>query len=470
MQDTSTLSTGQATSVTSIRALYKALQGNVITESDTGYDQARQVWNAAIDRRPVVITRPSNTQEVVAAVNFAREHNLLVAVRCGGHGLPGFGTADEGLVIDMSLMKGVQVDPENGTARVQGGVIGKELGAAAGPHGLALPLGTVPTTGVTGVLLGGGIGWLTRKYGLSIDHLLSAEVVTADGEVLTASEHENPDLFWALRGGGGNFGVVTQLEVRLRPAGMVVGGMLLHPSEQAGQVLRAYRDYVATAPDELSSMVMFMTVPPIPVVPQALHGRRVMAIGVCYTGDPAKGQAALVPLRAIGQPLLDMVSPMPFGVLQGMGEGGGERGIRHDVRADYLAALSDEAIDTIVSHATQAPGHYTQTHIIHLGGAMARIAPEATAFRHRHAPFLLAILPGWTAPGEGEAYRSWMLEFSKVARPFGTGGVYVNFLGDEGQDRVRAAYGANYERLAEIKKRYDPTNFFRLNQNITPSA
>lgn len=464
------LKTEQKTPTTAIRTLYERLQGNVITTGDSEYDQARKVWNGAIDRHPALIARPSNTAGVVQAVNYAREQGLPLAIRCGGHGMAGFGTVEGGLVIDMSLMKGIEIDPAARTAKVQGGVLGKELGAAAGPHGLALPLGTAPTTGVTGVLLGGGIGWLTRKYGLTLDNLLSAEVVAADGQVLRASETENPDLFWALRGGGGNFGVVTEMEVRLQPAGIILGGLLLYPIDRAAEMLRAYRDFTTTASDAMGSSVMFMTVPPIPVVPAALHGQQVMAIGICYAGDPGEGQATLSSLRAAGEPLLDMIAPMPFGVLQGMGEGAGERGFQHDVRAEHLSELSDTAIDTIARYVLQMPGSLCQAQVIHLGGAMSRVPSDATAFPHRKANFLFAVLPGWTDPASADVHRAWMLDFDRYMKLFACSGVYVNFLSDEGPDRVRAAYGENFERLVELKRKYDPANLFRLNQNIAPDA
>lgn len=451
-----------------ISILRGTLQGSIITPDDEAYDEARQVWNAAIDKHPALIVYPADTAGVVQAVNFARQHNLTVAIRGGKHGLPGFGVAENGLVIDMSNFKRIEVDPVARKARIQGGILGKELGAVASPHGLALPLGQVPTTGVAGVLTGGGIGWLTRQYGLSIDSLLSAEVVTAGGKVLFASETENPDLFWAIRGGGGNFGVVTEMEVELHPAGMIVGGLVLHPIEQAGEVLRFYRDFIASAPEALSTTVIFMNVPPIPMIPEALHGRKAIAVGVCYIGDLGEGQQVVAPLRAFGQPLMDMVSPMPFGVLQSLGEAGGHLGLQHDIRSGYLQELSDGAIDTIARHTQNLPVPLGQVNIIHLGGAMSRVATDATAFPHRDARFIYNIVPSWMTPAETESTRAWMLDFAADLRPFSSG-VYVNFLGDEGADRVREAYGSNYDRLAALKRKYDPTNFFRLNQNIPPA-
>ncbi|MEO8287477.1 MAG: FAD-binding oxidoreductase [Chloroflexota bacterium] len=451
-----------------IRALSEKLHGAVYTPGDAEYEAARLVWNADINRHPALIVRPADATGVAAAVTFARENELPLAVRGGGHSLPGYGACDGGVLLDLSALKGIEVDPAARVARVQGGVLGRELGKATLPHGLALPLGQVPATGVAGVLLGGGIGWLTRMYGLSCDHLLSAEVVTADGQIITASASEHPDLFWALRGGGGNFGIVTSMEVKLQPAGMILGGMIIHPMTQAADFLRFYRDFAANAPDELATTLMFVSIPPIPVIPAHLHGQPAVMTGVCYAGDIEEGQKVLAPLRAFGTPLVDMIAPMPFGVLQGMGEAGGELGLRHDIRSGYLQELSDEAIDTIVDSVFEMPRPFSATHIMHLGGAMSRVAPDATAFPARDARFLYNILPIWQDASQADASRSWMNAFDDRLQPFTHGGVYVNFLGDEGPERVRAAYGPNYDWLATVKQQYDPTNLFHINYNIEP--
>ncbi len=452
-----------------VNAFQASLQGDVIRPGDATYETARQVWNALIDRHPALIVRPANADEVAAAVKFARAHRLRVAVRGGAHGVAGHAVCDGGLVIDMSKLKAISVDEAERTATLQGGVLGRELGQATTPHGLALPLGQVPATGVTGVLLGGGLGWLTRPYGLSSDHLLSAEVVDAEGEFLIASETSNTDLFWALRGGGGgNFGIVTEMTVRLAPVSMVLGGFAFYPIEQTADVLRFYRDFAASAPDLLTVSAMFMPLPPAPGIPAEFQGKPSVSINICYVGALPDGEKAIVPLRAFGKPLAAQFGPMPFSVLQSMGEPGAALGLQRDVRGMYLAGLSDQAIDVIAEYTARMPPPITQVQIMHLGGAMARVAPDATAFAYRNYPYLLVLLPGWQGAEAAPAHRAWADGFQKAMASESAAGAYVNFMNNDSPDGVRAAYGANYERLVAIKQKYDPTNFFRNNFNIAP--
>jgi FAD/FMN-containing dehydrogenase len=369
----------------------------------------------------------------------------------------------------MSGMRKITVDPAARVARVEAGARWKDLEAATGPHGLATPAGTCPTTGVAGVALGGGVGWLTRHYGLSIDNLLAVDIVTADGVLRHASATENADLFWAVRGGGGNFGVVTALEMRLYPVTMLFGGMIGYPVAQAGEVLRFYREFAATAPDAFGSIVMFMTAPPLPFVPPALHGQPVITIAVAYSGDLEEGARVLAPLRAFGAPAVDTVGPVPYAVMQAVGEPAGELGVQHYIKSGYLDTLSDAAIDTIVAYAAAMPGPMTALHLNQLGGAMRRVPAGATAFGRRTAQFIVNAMPTWVDPAQAAAHRAWADNFLAAMAPVLGEGVYVNFLDAESPERVRAAYGANWDRLRAVKRRYDPTNFFRQNQNIPPA-
>jgi FAD/FMN-containing dehydrogenase len=452
-----------------IHALETELTGTLVRPTDTAYDTARQIWNARFNRRPALVVRPAGPEDVVRAVRFAKEQELPLAVRGGGHSLAGLGVVDDGLVLDMSGMRKITVDPAARVARVEAGARWKDLEAATGPHGLATPAGTCPTTGVAGVALGGGVGWLTRHYGLSIDNLLAVDIVTADGVLRHASATENVDLFWAVRGGGGNFGVVTALEMRLYPVTMLFGGMIGYPVAQAGEVLRFYREFAATAPDAFGSIVMFMTAPPLPFVPPALHGQPVIVISVAYSGDLEEGARVLAPLRAFGAPAVDTVGPVPYAVMQAIGEPAGELGVQHYIKSGYLDTLSDAAIDTIVAYAAAMPGPMTALHLNQLGGAMRRVPAGATAFGRRTAQFIVNAMPTWVDPAQAATHRAWADNFLAAMAPVLGEGVYVNFLDTESPERVRAAYGANWDRLRAVKRRYDPTNFFRQNQNIPPA-
>jgi FAD/FMN-containing dehydrogenase len=453
-------------------AFARALHGRLVRPEDAGYDSARKVWNGLIDRRPAMIAQCADEADVVAAVNFAREQKLLVAVRGGGHNVAGFGTCDGGIVIDLSGMKGITVDLKARTARAQGGLTWGELDAATQAHGLATTGGLVTTTGIGGFTLGGGIGWLMRKHGLTIDNLLEVEMVTADGGRLTASAKERPDLFWAVRGGGGNFGVVTAFTYRLHPVGPnVYGGAAFYPIAQARDLLRFYRDWVRTLPDELTTLVVFLTAPPFPFIPQPLHGTPMIAVALCYAGPVDKGESVVKPLRDFAAPAVDVVGPMPYVALQGMFDPGAPKGVLSYWKTEYLKELSDQAVDTLVAHAGKMGAPFSQLHIHHVEGAVSRVSADSTAFGRRDAPFILNAIGMCMDPAQTDSQIAWARAVAQAVQPYGTGAQYINFLGDEGETRVKAAYGEEkYARLARLKKQYDPTNLFRLNQNIRPAA
>jgi FAD/FMN-containing dehydrogenase len=448
-------------------------QGQPITAGHAEYDTARAVWNGAIDRRPRLIARCRGTADVVAAVRFARTHDLEIAVRGGGHNVAGTAVCDDGIVIDLSAMRAVRVDPDRRTARVQGGALWADVDHAAQAHGLATTGGIVSHTGVAGLTLGGGIGWLMRKHGLTVDNLLAADVVTADGELLTASADQHPDLFWALRGGGGNFGVVTSFEFRLHPVGPeVLAGPILWDAGDTGEVLRFYRDFVRDAPDELGTVVRFGAAPPLPVIPGALHWRPVILVGACYSGAVGDGEEALRPLRAFGRPLLDLVAPRPYVSHQSAIDSTVPHGWHYYWKSTYLPELRDDLIDVIAGHAFGCSSPRSYVAMFHLGGAVGRVPEAATAFGHRQAAHAITLDGVWRA-GEEYAGRdtAWTRGFFAALDRYRQG-VYVNFLGaDEDPGRIRDAYGtAVYDRLVEIKTRYDPDNVFHHNQNIRPRS
>jgi FAD/FMN-containing dehydrogenase len=445
---------------TTIEALRTSLRGELLRPGDDGYGAARMVHNGMIDKHPALIARCAGAADVMRSVAFAREHHLLVSVRGGGHNVTGNAVSDGGLMIDLVPMKGLQIDPANRTARCQAGLTWAEVNHDAQIFDLAATGGFVGTTGVAGLTLGGGLGWLLRKHGLACDNLLSADVVTADGQFLTANEEQNADLFWGLRGGGGNFGVVTSFEFRLHPAGMVLAGPVIHPIARGAEVLRFYRDFAATAPEELTSGALFATLPDVgPVV----------AIGFVYTGSIADGEAAVQALREFGSPVADAVQLMPYSAAQTMVDAFWPRGLQNYWKSTFLTELSDEAIDTFVTHFAMVPSPQTVAVLEHFGGAMRRIAPEASAFPHRQLDYDFLITSMWTDPAEAERNIAWTREFWDALQPFTPAAVYVNYLGVEGEERVRAAYGANYDRLVALKNQYDPTNLFRLNQNVPPT-
>jgi FAD/FMN-containing dehydrogenase len=460
----------QSSEVDALHELNSRFRGEVIPPGDPGYDAARRVWNAMIDKRPSVIARPRDAADVATAVDFACQHGLPVAVRCGGHSVAGKGVCDDGLLIDLSLMKGVRIDPERRTARARGGVLWGEYDRETQAFGLASPGGRVTTTGIGGFTLGGGYGWLSPRYGLACDNLISAEVVTADGRVLTASESENADLFWGLRGGGGNFGVVTSYEFRLHPVGpTLVGGMLIHPLEQAGEVLRAYRDYVDEGPDELSTAFALFPAPPEPFIPDHLQGRTVLGIIACHCGDLEDGDRAVRPLRELGPPAVDLVGPMPYTDLQALLDPTAPPGWRWYNTGEHLSGLSDQAIDVLTRHAPKGLAPLTQIVVFRHGGAVSRIGEDATAFSNRDPAYLLHPLAAWLEPADDDRHIAWLRELARDMEPFTTGGVYLNFS-PEGDDHLLDGYGPRkYARLVALKEKYDPANLFRFNHNVRPS-
>jgi FAD/FMN-containing dehydrogenase len=442
----------------------------VLSPGDPGYDDTRRVWNGAIDRRPALIVRARNAEDVSWAVRHSREHSLEIAVRGGGHSAAGHSVTEGGVMIDLSPMKRVEVDPATRTVRVDPGVLLGELDRATQEHGLAVPAGTVSHTGVAGLTLGGGIGWLMRKHGLTIDNLLEVELVTAEGDVVRASDDDEPELFWGIRGAGANFGVVTEFVFRAHPVGpLVAAGPRLYPLEQAPDVLARLRAAQDDLHPELGLSAVLLTVPPAPHFPAELHGRQVLAIAPCWAGDPDEAADAIAPLAELGEPVLDAFGPMPYVALQSMLDQTAPHGLHQRNFAEHLDALSDGAIDALVerfAHVTHPMAHVVLTL---LGGAVERVAPEATAFPHRNGDWVAWVIGMWHPQEDGAAHETWIRSVRDALRPFASGGVYVNALGDEPGDRVRAAYGGNWPRLVELKRAWDPENVFRLNANVDPS-
>jgi FAD/FMN-containing dehydrogenase len=453
----------------SLEQLRARFRGQIIQPGDTGYDDARRVYNGMIDKRPRVIARCVDEADVIAAVEHGRESNLLTAIRGGGHNGGGLGICDDGLVVDLSRMRGIRVDPSARTVRVQGGCTGGDMDHATHAFGMATPGGTVSTTGVAGLTLGGGIGHLTRPYGLAIDNLLSVDIVLADGRFVTASEKENADLFWAVRGGGGNFGVVTSFLFRLHPVTMVSAGPTFWPIEQTPEVMKAYGEFIRQAPEDVSGFFAFLTVPPVPLFPAELHGKTMCAVVWCSTAAPEKAEKVTRTMRAVGKPALDHVGPLPFPALQSLFDPLLPPGLQWYWRADFLKDLSDAAIAKHLEHASKVPSGLSQVHIYPIDGAAHRVSKSETAFSYRDANFALVIVGVDPDPANRDAITQWCKEYYDALHPYSAGGAYVNFMMDEGQDRVKASFRENYDRLARVKKQYDPTNFFRVNQNIRPS-
>ncbi len=451
--------------------LEQGLRGELIRPSDEGYDEARAIWNGAHDRRPALIVRCAGVADVMRAVEFARSENLLVAVRGGGHSLPGFSTCDGGVVVDLSAMTAVRVDPARQTAIAQGGCTWADFDHETQAFGLAVTGGLVSTTGIAGFTLGGGIGWLLRRHGLTCDSLVSADVVTADGELVTANRTEHPDLFWALRGGGGNFGVVTSLEYELHPVGpMVVAGAVFYAGADAVRVLRGWRDLTAAMPDELSTVANILVAPPVPFLPEAVHGTMVVALLGVHAGSVEDGMQAVQSLRTLAEPVADLLGPMPYTAMQSLLDPLWTEGAQNYFTAALLTQLSDEAIDTLLAQhaAGRAPVH--ELHLHHGGGAMARVPAGATAFAHRDAAYVLNVIARSTEPAGFAEHADWARAAHRAMEPWSTGGAYVNFTSEPGQDKVQASYPpGTYARLVAVKDRYDPTNIFRLNQNVQPS-
>ncbi|MEA3413352.1 MAG: FAD-binding oxidoreductase [Pseudomonadota bacterium] len=455
----------------SIEAFEATVRGPVLRPESPGYDEVREIWNAMIDRRPGLITRCAGAADVMHAVRFAREHGLLVSVRGAGHNIAGNAISDGGLLIDLSEMKSVRVDTATKSVRVEPGVTLGELDHETQAFGLAVPVGINSTTGVAGLTLGGGFGWISRRYGMTIDNLLSADVVTAEGELRHVSANENSDLFWGIRGGGGNFGVVTSFEFQAHEVGpMVTAGLIFHPLEAAGSVLKAWREFAAEAPDELTVWVVLREAPPLPDLPVHVHGTGVIAIAALYAGDPADGEKVLAPIRAFGDPIADLIGPAPFAGFQSAFDPLLTPGARNYWKSHDFIEISDELIGHVLDYADRLPSGECEIFIAQVGGAMGRVPAEATAYTHREANFVMNVHTRWRDATQDQECIDWAREFFDKTAPHATGGVYVNFMTQDEGGRIGEAYGANYDRLVKLKKRYDPDNMFRLNQNIAPDG
>ena len=446
-----------------VNALAKSFGGQLLRPGDAGYDEARRVHNGLIDKHPAVIARCSGTADVVDAVKLGRDLGLEIAVRGGGHNVAGRATVDNGLMIDLASMKGVHVDAKARTGRVQGGVTWGEFNRETQVHGLATTGGVISTTGVAGLTLGGGVGWLMSKHGLSLDNLLSADLVTAEGKMVRASADENPDLFWAVRGGGGNFGIATSLEFKLHPVGpMITGGIAAHPFAKARDVLRFFSDATRSLPDDMSVICALTHAPDG-------SGAPIAALAVAHCGSLAEGEAAVKPIKAFGPPIIDALGPMPYSALNAMLDAGYPKGALNYWKSSFLSGLSDQAIDTMIECFARCPTPMGALLLEHFHGAVCRTATTAAAFPHRAEGYNLLVLAQWLDPAENARCIAWARESYDAMKPFMAKGRYVNYLGDdEATDQVAAAYGPNYARLSEIKRKYDPGNVFHLNQNIRP--
>ncbi|HEY2601710.1 MAG TPA: FAD-binding oxidoreductase [Thermoleophilaceae bacterium] len=455
----------------SLQELEEQLRGELIRPSDAGYDEARAIWNGAIDKRPAAIVRCAGVSDVSRAVEFAHSQDLLVAVRGGKHSLPGFSTCDDGLVIDLSGMKGMRVDPAARTARAEAGLTWSEFDHEAQAFGLATTGGLISTTGIAGFTLGGGIGWLMRAYGLTCDNLISADMVSADGELVHASQSENTELFWGLRGGGGNFGVVTSFEYRLHPVGPVVmAGPVFYDGERAGELLEFFRDFTKDLPDEATTLLNLATAPPAPFLPESIHGKRVAVLIGVYAGPVAEGERVLAPMRELGDPVADLMGPIPYVAMQSLLDALYPAGGSNYFKAGYMEELSDASIATMLERHAAVNSPMSEIHVHHFGGAVARVPEADTAFGNRSAEYVLNVL-GRTPDANGfDEAVDWARGAYDALEPYTSGGTYTNFM-SAGDDRVKEAYGQEkYDRLVALKDRYDPTNLFRLNQNIKPST
>jgi hypothetical protein len=460
-QDALGLSLAKSLDDATIRELGVVLRGDLVLPGGDGYDRARAVFNGMVDRRPALIVRCAGAADVVRGVKLAHSHDLPLSIRGGGHSVAGKAVCDGGLMLDLSPMKGIRVDPAQRTAEAQAGLTLGEFDHETQAFGLATTLGVVSVTGIAGLTLGGGLGWLNGKHGLACDNLLAADVVTADGRLLTASQEENEDLFWAIRGGGGNFGVLTSFRYRLHPVGMVLGGGLSYPLSKAHEVLRFYHEFASGCPDELSTDASLGLAP---------DGSGVVVVSVCYCGPAEEGERVLRPLREFGSPLADNIQPMAYTTLQSAPDARFPPGRQHYWKSSYLKELSDDAVEVMVRFVSEMPSPTTGVGLQQMHGAASRVDPTATAFPHRDEHYDFLILSQWADPAESERNVQWTRAFFEAMQPYFEEGVYVNNLGDEGEDRVQAAYGVNYGRLSTLKSRYDPTNLFRLNQNIKPTA
>ncbi len=445
-----------------------SLRGEVILPEDEGYETARKVHNAMIDRRPAMVVRAANVGDVMAAVNHAREGGMPIAIRGGGHSVPGFGTCDGGVVIDLSAMRSVRVDPAKKTARTEGGATWGDFNSATHAFGLATTGGIVSTTGVGGLTLGGGIGYLARGFGLSLDNLISADVVTADGKFVMADENQNADLFWALRGGGGNFGVVTSFEFRLHPVKDIYGGPMFFELDKARDVLAAYRDYIARAPEQLGAFPAFQIAPPLPFIPEKRHGDTFIAVVACWAGPLNEGERALKPFHDVAPVVAEHVGAMPYPALNSAFDALYPPGLQHYWKANFVKELADDAISAHLEHGPKVPAINSTMHIYPINGACHRVAADATAFAYRDANFATVIAGMWPDAGQNKANIKWVRDYYDATAPLSEAGGYINFMAEDDQSRIKSNYGRNYDRLVEIKRRYDPDNAFRINQNIRP--
>jgi len=455
---------------TAIDKLRGKLDGQIVLPEDGAYDAARTIWNAMIDKHPAAIVRCASDQDVVHTVNFARDSGLLLAVRGGGHNIAGNALCDGGVVADLSQMRAAKIDAADRRATVEGGATLADFDAAAQAHGLATPLGINSTTGVAGLTLGGGFGWLSRKYGMTVDNLESADVVTATGDVLRASDEENPDLFWALRGGGGNFGAVTRFRFRLHEVGPnLLSGLIFYPIAEAKAVLQRYRDFVAAAPDELVVWTVLRKAPPLPFLPQEVHGTEVIAIALLYVGDPEKGKSLIEPLRHFGSPVGEFIGVQPYTAWQQAFDPLLTPGARNYWKSHNFTKLDDGLFDEVIQYIGKLPSPQCEIFFGAIGCATTKPAADAMAYAHRDALYVMNVHGRWDEPADDERCIGWAREFFKASAPYAGSGVYVNFLTADEGDRVGAAYGANYDRLAQVKRKYDPDNLFRVNQNIRPA-
>lgn len=467
-----TLDGGQATLRSNdIDGLAAGLRGELVALDAPHYEDVRHIWNAMIDRRPALMVRCRGAADVTRAVRFASEHRLLVSVRGGGHNIAGNALVDGGLLIDLSPMRSVRVDPRAHTARAEPGVLLGEFDRETQAFALATPLGINSTTGIAGLTLGGGYGWLSRRFGLTVDNLLEADVVTADGTLLEASEQQNTDLFWAIRGGGGNFGIVTSFEYNLHEVGPeVMAGLIVHPADDAAGLLRRYRDVTRTAPETVTAWVVLRKAPPLPFLPASVHGQEVVVIAVCYSGPMADGERVLRPLRSIGKPHADVVGPAPYVGFQSAFDPLLTPGSRNYWKTNNFTALGDELIDVVVEQFRRLPGPQSEIFLAHLGGAVSNRPDDSTAYTGRSAQFVMNAHARWDDAADDGSFTGWARATFAATAPYAAAGAYVNFLTQDEQDRVQSAYGPNFERLAAVKARYDPDNMFRVNQNIAPAV
>lgn len=451
-------------------AFRTSMRGEVLEPSDAGYHEARKLYNAMIDKKPALIARCVDVADVITSVNYARDNGILLAVRCGGHNGPGLGSCNDGLVIDLSRMKGVRVNPTARTADVAGGCVWGDVDHATHPFGLAVPAGIVSTTGVGGLTLGGGIGHLSRKYGLTVDNLLSVDMVLADGSFVTANDKQRQDLYWAVRGGGGNFGVVTNFTFRLSPVGMVSAGPMFWAIEDAPEIMRRYEQFITTAPQELNGFFAFLVVPPVPMFPAELHMRTVCGVVWCSTADRERTSQMLAPTAAWPKPLLSGVGPMPLPVLNSLFDGLYTPGLQWYWKADFVEHLSDDAIARHIQFGANLPSMFSTMHLYPINGAVHRTASDATAFSYRKAKWAEVIVGVDPDPANKDKISDWARSYWDAVHPYNAPGAYVNFMMEEGAARVEATYGENYARLRKVKAAYDPGNLFRVNQNIPPPA